>query len=168
MEQDNLNQTEEQVPGAEKEVAQTNSTTESNNGDNSASRMPGNAEDKPEMNCTESENEETTCEPPKPPEGLGDMRMDGGPREDGVFEPTNPVIDPSNGSVLHPVAYLSLGAGSVILSTIVIYACFSNLFHKKPGQTFSTLPKFALFVVATIGLSGILISLCYFIPTWTS
>ena len=104
-------------------------------------------------------------EMPEMPSGeMGEMPgMPGGDGEMMAVQETT-----SSDSVLHPVGYLALGAGSVILSMIVIYACFSNFFHKKPGETFSSKKNFILYIVASVILAAGLIALCYFIPTWVA
>lgn len=121
----------------------------------------------PEMNCTENEDSEANCEPPTPPEGMeefggGPMRGENFPGE------TTQQSTASSDSILHPVTYLSLGAGSVILSTVIMYACFSNFFHKKPAATFNKWQKFMWFIIAALIMSAALIILCYFVPTWIS
>lgn len=121
----------------------------------------------PEMNCTENEDSEANCEPPTPPEGMEEFS--GGPMGGGGFldDITQQTTTPSD-NVLHPVAYLSLGAGSVILSTVIMYACFSNFFHKKPAAIFNKWQKFMWFIIAALIMSAALIILCYFVPTWIS
>ncbi len=121
----------------------------------------------PEMNCTENEDSEANCEPPTPPESM--EGFEGGPMGGGGFpgDTTQQTTTPSD-NVLHPVAYLSLGAGSVILSTVIMYACFSNFFHKKPAATFNKWQKFMWFIIAILIMSAALIILCYFVPTWIS
>lgn len=121
----------------------------------------------PEMNCTENEDSEANCEPPTPPEGMEEFG--GGPMGGGGFldDITQQTTTPSD-NVLHPVAYLSLGAGSVILSTVIMYACFSNFFHKKPAAIFNKWQKFMWFIIAALIMSAALIILCYFVPTWIS
>ncbi|MBQ2643535.1 hypothetical protein IJG11_01290 [Candidatus Saccharibacteria bacterium] len=136
--------------------------------DGNSSEMPamsGEMGEMPEMNCEESEDGETNCEPPEMPEGM--EGFEGGPMGDGNF-PGEMLqqTTTSNDSILHPVAYLSLGAGSVILSTVMMYTCFSNFFHKKPAATFDKWQKFMWFVIATVVLSAAIITLCYFIPIW--
>ena len=121
----------------------------------------------PKMNCTENEDSEANCEPPTPPGGMeefggGPMRGENFPGE------TTQQSTASSDSILHPVAYLSLGAGSVILSTVIMYACFSNFFHKKPAATFNKWQKFMWFIIAILIMSAALIILCYFVPTWIS
>lgn len=96
----------------------------------------------------------------EPPEG-----MEGMTPPDGNF-PGQTTATTEN--TWHPVAYLSLGAGSLLISTIIIYLCFSNFCHKKPAQTFDTKQKFIWFVLTTLILTVGLITLCYFIPIWTS
>ena len=85
----------------------------------------------PEMNCdSDSEN----CEMPEPPEGFdGEMPSD----TQGGFGGRGEFIAQSSGNpdaILHPVAYLSIGAGSIILGILVSYMCFSKFFHLKPGR----------------------------------
>jgi len=127
------------------------------------STMPADMGEAPEMNCEENEDGETTCEPPEMPEDM--EGFEGRPME-GEFPGELTSGSGSSDSILHPVAYLSLGAGSVILSTIIMYACFSNFFHKKPAATFDKWQKFMWFIVALVVLSVGLITLCYFIPIW--
>ena len=85
-----------------------------------------------------------------------------------IMEKLNNLSISSSDSILHPVTYLSLGAGSVILSTVIMYACFSNFFHKKPAATFNKWQKFMWFIIAALIMSAALIILCYFVPTWIS
>lgn len=143
----------------------TKPTNDAESGENGA--MPGEMGEMPEMNCEESESGEANCEPPTPPENM--EGFEGGPMGSGGFpgEATQQTTTPSD-NVLHPVAYLSLGAGSVILSTIIMYACFSNFFHKKPAATFNKWQKFMWFIIAILVMSAALIILCYFMPTWIS
>lgn len=143
----------------------TKPTNDAESGENGA--MPGEMGEMPEMNCEESESGEANCEPPTPPENM--EGFEGGPMGSGGFpgEATQQTTTPSD-NVLHPVAYLSLGAGSVILSTIIMYACFSNFFHKKPAATFNKWQKFMWFIIAILVMSAALIILCYFVPTWIS
>lgn len=143
----------------------TKPTNDAESGENGA--MPGEMGEMPEMNCEESESGEANCEPPTPPESM--EGFEGGPMGGGGFpgDTTQQTTTPSN-NVLHPVAYLSLGAGSVILSTVIMYACFSNFFHKKPAATFNKWQKFMWFIIAALIMSAALIILCYFVPTWIS
>ncbi len=146
----------------------TKPTNDTGSGGNDAMPAgPGEMGETPEMNYEESEGSEANCEPPTPPEGM--EGFEGGPMGNGGFpgEATqqNTV---SSDSILHPVAYLSLGAGSVILSTVIMYACFSNFFHKKPAATFNKWQKFMWFIIAILVMSAALIILCYFVPTWIS
>lgn len=143
----------------------TKPTNDAESGENGA--MPGEMGEMPEMNCEESESGEANCEPPTPPENM--EGFEGGPMGSGGFpgEAIQQTTTPSD-NVLHPVAYLSLGAGSVILSTIIMYACFSNFFHKKPAATFNKWQKFMWFIIAILVMSAALIILCYFVPTWIS
>lgn len=146
----------------------TKPTSDTESGENGA--MPAGPEEMgemPEMNCEESESGEANCEPPTPPESM--EGFEGGPMGGGGFpgDTTQQTTTPSD-NVLHPVAYLSLGAGSVILSTVIMYACFSNFFHKKPAATFNKWQKFMWFIIAILIMSAALIILCYFVPTWIS
>ena len=146
----------------------TKPTSDTESGENGA--MPAGPEEMgemPEMNCEESEGSEANCEPPTPPENM--EGFEGGPMGGRGFpgDTTQQTTTPSD-NVLHPVAYLSLGAGSVILSTIIMYACFSNFFHKKPSATFDKWQKFVWFIIAILVMSAALIILCYFVPTWIS
>ena len=146
----------------------TKPTNDAESGENGA--MPAGPEEMgemPEMNCEESESGEANCEPPTPPESM--EGFEGGPMGGGGFpgDTTQQTTTPSD-NVLHPVAYLSLGAGSVILSTVIMYACFSNFFHKKPAATFNKWQKFMWFIIAILAMSAALIILCYFVPTWIS
>lgn len=170
---------QENTEAIAKRVAETNDTTirtappTKPSGDNTSDEMPaapGEMEEMgemPEMNCEESEDGETNCGPPTPPEST--EGFEGGPMGGGNFPgETTQQSAASSDSILHPVAYLSLGAGSVILSTVIMYACFSNFFHKKPAVTFDKWQKFMWFAIATIILSAALIALCYFVPIWVS
>lgn len=143
----------------------TKPTNDAESGENDT--MPGEMGEMPEMNCEESESGEANCEPPTPPENM--EGFEGGPMGSGGFpgEATQQNTASSD-SILHPVAYLSLGAGSVILSTVIMYACFSNFFHKKPAATFNKWQKFMWFIIAILVMSAALIILCYFVPTWIS
>lgn len=146
----------------------TKPTGDTESGENGAMPAgPGEMGEMPEMNCEESEGSEANCEPPTPPESM--EGFEGGPMGGGGSpgDTTQQTTTPSN-NVLHPVAYLSLGAGSVILSTVIMYACFSNFFHKKPAATFNKWQKFMWFVIAALIMSAALIILCYFVPTWIS
>ena len=143
----------------------TKPTNDAESGENGT--MPGEMGEMPEMNCEESESGEANCEPSSPPESM--EGFEGGPMGGGGFPggTTQQTTTPSD-NVLHPVAYLSLGAGSVILSTVIMYACFSNFFHKKPAATFNKWQKFMWFIIAILVMSAALIILCYFVPTWIS
>lgn len=146
----------------------TKSTNDAESGENDAMPAgPGEMGEMPEMDCEESEGSEANCEPPTPPENM--EGFEGGPMGSGEFPgETTQQNTASSDSILHPVAYLSLGAGSVILSTIIMYACFSNFFHKKPAATFNKWQKFMWFIIAILVMSAALIILCYFMPTWIS
>lgn len=111
----------------------------------------------PEM--PECEEGDENCEMPEIPEG-----MEGGPGGEGF--PGETMQDANSGNSWHPAAYLGMGAGSVILSMVIMYACFSNFFHKKPGQTFDKWQKFAIYCGASTVLAAGLAVLCYFIPVW--
>lgn len=111
--------------------------------------------------------EDDDCEVPEMPEGFDGEGFMGGFGGRGDFNPME-MQETSSDAILHPVAYLALGGCSVILSIVIIYACFSKCFHKKPGETFDTLSKFIWFVAASIVLAAGLITLCYFIPVWVS
>lgn len=115
----------------------------------------------PQANCVEDESGETNCEAPEIPGGEF-----GGPMDGELPWQMTDSVNINNEAALHPVAYLSLGAGSVVLSITIIYTCISGFFHKKPAAIFSTWQKFAWFVLATIALSAALIALCYFVPIW--
>ena len=143
----------------------TKPTNDAESGENGT--MPGEMGEMPAMNCEESESGEANCEPSSPPESM--EGFEGGPMGGGGFPggTTQQTTTPSD-NVLHPVAYLSLGAGSVILSTVIMYACFSNFFHKKPAATFNKWQKFMWFIIAALIMSAALITLCYFVPTWIS
>ena len=121
----------------------------------------------PTKPTSDTESGEANCEPPTPPESM--EGFEGGPMGGGGFpgDTTQQTTTPSD-NVLHPVAHLSLGAGSVILSTVIMYACFSNFFHKKPAATFNKWQKFMWFIIAALIMSAALIILCYFVPTWIS
>lgn len=146
----------------------TKPTNDTGSGENDAMPAgPGEMGEMPEMNCEESEGSETNCEPPTPPENM--EGFEGGPMGSGEFPgETTQQNTVSSDSILHPVAYLSLGAGSIILSTVIMYACFSNFFHKKPAATFNKWQKFMWFIIAALIMSAALIILCYFVPTWIS
>lgn len=170
---------QENIETVAKKVAETDGTTtrtapptkpSSDTTNDKSSEMPTAPEEMgemPEMNCEENEDSETNCEPPTPPDGM--EGFEGGPMGDGNF-PGETMQQPatSNDNILHPIAYLSLGAGSVIFSMIIMYTCFSNFFHKKPAATFDKWQKFMWFAIATIMLSVALIALCYFVPVWVS
>lgn len=144
----------------------TKPTSDAESGENGAMPAgPGEMGEMPEVNCEESDGSEANCEPPTPPENM--EGFEGGPMGGGGFpgDTTQQTTTPSD-NVLHPVAYLSLGAGSIILSTIIMYACFSNFFHKKPSTTFNKWQKFMWFIIAALIMSAALIILCYFVPTW--
>lgn len=169
---------EENTETIAKRVDETNNTAkatpptkpanDAESGENGAMPAgPGEMGEMPEMNCEESESGEANCEPSSPPESM--EGFEGGPMGGGGFPDgtTQQTTTPSD-NVLHPVAYLSLGAGSVILSTVIMYACFSNFFHKKPAATFNKWQKFMWFIIAALIMSAALITLCYFVPTWIS
>lgn len=169
---------EENTETIAKRVDETNNTAkatpptkpanDAESGENGAMPAgPGEMGEMPEMNCEESESGEANCEPSSPPESM--EGFEGGPMGGGGFPggTTQQTTTPSD-NVLHPVAYLSLGAGSVILSTVIMYACFSNFFHKKPAATFNKWQKFMWFIIAALIMSAALITLCYFVPTWIS
>ncbi|MBQ2695434.1 hypothetical protein IJG04_02230 [Candidatus Saccharibacteria bacterium] len=119
----------------------------------------------PEMNCEESEDGTTNCEPPELPDG--EEGMMGGPMGMGGGFPGEMTMQDGGASGgWHPVAYLAMGAGSLLLSMVIIYACFSKCFHKRPGETFNTASKFIWACVATLVLTVGLVTLCYFIPIW--
>ena len=75
-------------------------------------------------------------------------------------------VTASSDSVLHPVAYLAIGGGSVILGALISYACFSKFFHLKPGKTFDTMPKIIWCTVVAVLIAVGLITLGYFVPVW--
>ena len=169
---------EENTETIAKRVDETNNTAkatpptkpanDAESGENGAMPAgPGEMGEMPEMNCEESESGEANCEPSSPPESM--EGFEGGPMGGGGFPggTTQQTTTPSD-NVLHSVAYLSLGAGSVILSTVIMYACFSNFFHKKPAATFNKWQKFMWFIIAALIMSAALITLCYFVPTWIS
>ncbi|MBQ6410170.1 hypothetical protein IJI18_02880 [Candidatus Saccharibacteria bacterium] len=121
----------------------------------------------PEMNCdSDSEN----CEMPEPPEGFdGEMPSDmqgGEPGSRGEFTTLGTNSNPD--AILHPVAYLSIGAGSMILGILISYMCFSKFFHLKPGQTFASRGKFIWFIVVALVLTVGICTLGFFIPKWVS
>ena len=157
---DETNNTAKTTPPAKPSGENVNTNGKMSTGQNEIGEMP-------EMNCTENEDSEANCEPPTPPGGMeefggGPMRGENFPGE------TTQQSTASSDSILHPVVYLSLGAGSVILSTVIMYACFSNFFHKKPAATFNKWQKFMWFIIAALIMSAALIILCYFVPTWIS
>lgn len=112
----------------------------------------------PEMNCDDEEN----CEVPEMPDGMEGM----GPMGDGGFRGQEGMQTADNS--WHPAAYLAMGAGSVVLSLVIVYACFSKCFHLKPGAVFTKWQKFMWYCIATVVLAAGLSVLCYFIPVWTS
>lgn len=116
----------------------------------------------PEMNCDEN-NE--NCEMPEPPEGFtGEMPAD---LQSGGFRGGELTTQNTNSdAILHPAAYLGIGAGSVIIGILISYACFSKFFHLKPGQTFNKLSKFIWFIVVAVVIASIICLLGYFIPVW--
>ena len=149
-----------------------------NNSSDSKMTPPSNSENDgtppalPEStNCETDESSETNCEIPEPFEGF-----DGERPEMGEMQPGGPhdmmiqggMTSSDTGSILHPVAYLSLGATSLMLSLILVYACFSKFFHKKPGEVFNKWQKFLWYCVIAILLTAGIITLCYFIPIWVS
>lgn len=143
----------------------SDSSTGTSSGDTSANtggtgEMPEEFDGQPPEMC-DADSED--CEMPEMPEGMQGMGPGGG-----RFPGEMTGQDASPDSVLHPVGYLALGAGSLVLSMVVVYACFSKLFHKKPGQTFDKGAKFAWYCVASLVLAAGLIALCYFIPIWTA
>ncbi|MBQ3296464.1 hypothetical protein IJG95_02025 [Candidatus Saccharibacteria bacterium] len=118
----------------------------------------------PDMNCEEGDE---TCEMPEMPEGMdGEMPtgMQGGFGGRGEF--MTQTTSTSSDSILHPAAYLAIGGGSVVLGILISYACFSRLFHAKPGETFSTLGKFIGFIAVALTLAVGISLLGYFIPVW--
>ncbi len=148
----NSNNSEEKSTPPAKPEGDTNTNS------NEAPAKPENADgEAPEMCNPEDEG----CEVPEMPNG-----EQGGPNGGGPGEMT--MASGSSDSILHPVAYLALGGGSVIISMVIMYACFSKFFHKKPGQTFDKGAKFAGYCVGSIILAAGIIALCYFIPIWVS
>lgn len=131
-----------------------------------SSEMPTGAP--PEMNCDPES--DTNCEIPEPPEGFdGQMpegMQSGGPG--GMREFTAQSISTNPDAILHPVAYLAIGGGSVIIGILISYICFSKFFHLKPGQTFASKGRFIWFVVVTLVLAVGLCALGFFIPKWCS
>lgn len=125
------------------------------------SRMPEEFDGQPPEMCDANDED---CKMPEPPEGFTEM----GPSGDGNFPGATTGQDTPSDSILHPVGYLALGGVSVIVAMVIVYACFSKCFHKKPGQTFDKGSKFAWYCVASTLLAAGLIALCYFIPIWVS
>ena len=153
-------------PGSNSSSGSGSSDTGTGTGDTSTStsdtsQMSEEFDGQPPEMC---DPEDEDCEMPEPPEGMTGM----GPGGDGNFPGATTGQDVSTDSVLHPIGYLSLGAGSVIVAMVITYACFSKFFHKKPGQTFDKGSKFAWYCVASIALAAGLIALCYFVPIWAS
>lgn len=131
------------------------SNTSSSGGASAApEEMDGEMPEMPE--CEEGDED---CEIPEMPEG-----MEGGPG--GGSMPGEMMLDANSSNNWHPAAYLGMGAGSVILSMVIMYVCFSNFFHKKSGQTFDKWQKFAIYCGASAVLATGFAVLCYFIPTW--
>lgn len=122
-----------------------------------------------EMNCTEDEDGETNCEMPEPPEGF-DGQMPGNMGPGGMMGGRFPgeTVQASSDSILHPVGYLTLGAGSVILALVISYVIFSHCFKKRPGKAFSSLQKFLYFILVALVIAAGLIALSYFVPIWVS
>ena len=141
--------------------SESTSTPPTGNESGEASEMPPMGE-MPEMNCEDEEN----CEMPEPPEGFDESQMGQGFRGMGTRGEMMQTQETSNGSSLHPAAYLAMGGGSVILAIIIAYACFSRFFRKRPGETFSSLKKFLLCMLVTAVIAVLLATLCYFIPVW--
>jgi len=132
----------------------SNNTSDENTGE-----MPEEFDGQPPEMC---DPEDEDCEMPEPPEGFT-----GTPPGDGNFPGAMTGQDTgSSDSILHPVGYLALGGTSVVVAMVIVYACFSKFFHKKPGQTFDKGSKFAWYCVTSLVLAAGLIALCYFIPVW--
>ena len=140
---------------------ESTSTPPTGNESGEASEMPPMGE-MPEMNCEDEEN----CEMPEPPEGFDESQMRQGFGGMGTKGEMMQTQETSNGSSLHPAAYLAMGGGSVILAIIIAYACFSGFFRKRPGETFSSLKKFLLCMLVAAVIAVLLATLCYFIPVW--
>ena len=122
---------------------------------------------KGESNCVDDESGQTNCAPTEKPDGkeppMTDMRSD---ERDGMV--TFGEFDPHhNDGSLHPVAYLAIGAFSVIFGIAISYAIFSRFFHRRPYETFSSKGKFFGFIGVAVAIAAIIIVLAYFIPIWT-
>ena len=112
----------------------------------------------PEM-CEEDDED---CEMPEMPEDFDGERPEMGQMREMMTSEGS-----SEGS-WHPAAYLAMGAGSIVLSIVIMYSCFSNFYHKKPGETFNSWQKFVIFCVCSVALATGIAVLCYFIPEWTA
>lgn len=117
----------------------------------------------PEMNCDPTSEE---CEMPEGFDGEMPTDMQGG----GFGGRGEMMMQNAGGStseaILHPAAYLSIGAGGVVLGLLISYMCFSKFFHLKPGQAFSKLSKFIWFMVVALVITVGICLLGYFIPVW--
>jgi hypothetical protein len=122
---------------------------------------------KGESNCIGDESGQTNCTPPEKPDGKEPSMVDTRPDEsDGIM--TIGELDPRhNDGSLHPVAYLAIGAFSIILGTIVSYVIFSRFFHRRPYETFSSKGKFFGFIGVAVAIAALVIVLAYFMPIWT-
>ena len=136
-----------------------------NNNSSERPEMPENMEGMgtpPEMECDDEE----SCEMPEMPEDFDGEMPEMGEMGDfmkGMFTQEDASATSSD---LHPAAYLSIGAGSVIFGILISYMCFSMFFRKRPGETFSTLSKFVWFIVVALILAAGISVLGYFIPVW--
>ena len=155
-------------PVAQNESGGSNSTSPAKPaegpGGQSTEGMPSEMEQPPDMNCSE---EDETCEMPTPPEGFdgtAPSEMQGGGFGGGMRGEM--MQTGSTDSVLHPVGYLTLGGVSVVLATVISYACFSKCFHLKPAQTFSSGLKFLAFLGVVLAVAVGLMALGYFVPIW--
>lgn len=148
-------------PAKPESNSNSNSNSDSSSSSNSSNTPPEMPEEMdgemPEMPQCDEDDED--CEMPEPPSGT-----DGNP----PGMPGEMTTIGTNDNTWHPAIYLSIGAGSVILSATIMYACFSNFFRKKPTEVFSKWQTIAILCGATIVLAAGICALCYFIPEWTS
>ena len=121
---------------------------------------------KGESNCVGDESGQTNCAPPEKPDSKKPSMVDTRPDEsDGVMT-IGELDSHHNDGSLHPVAYLAIGAFSIILGIIVSYAIFSRFFHRRPYETFGSKGKFFGFIGVAVVIAVIIITLAFFIPIW--